>query len=67
VPGVLPAFPVVLILRIVLLGHRYNRGVDDLAAACKVARGREMLAEAHHRVRFASTWPEECFSGPPYV
>src|SRR5215813_13336721 len=36
----------VLLLRVVLLGHRHNRGVNDLAAARNVARGLEMLAEA---------------------
>src|SRR5712672_1613792 len=36
----------VLLLRVALLGHRHNRGVNDLAAARNVARGLEMLAEA---------------------
>src|SRR5262249_27248284 len=36
----------VLLLPIALLGHRHNRGIDDLAAARNVARGLEMLAEA---------------------
>src|SRR3981189_2021785 len=36
----------VLLLRVALLGHRHNRGVNDLAAARNVALGLEMLAEA---------------------
>src|SRR6266481_9565380 len=36
----------VLLLRVALLGHRHNRGVNDLAAARNVARGLKMLAEA---------------------
>src|SRR5881227_2371417 len=36
----------VLLLRVALLGHRHNRGVNDLAAARNVARGFQMLAKA---------------------
>src|SRR5215211_8742027 len=36
----------VLVLCVALLGHRHNRGVDDLAAARNVAGSRKMLAEA---------------------
>src|SRR3981189_3310249 len=36
----------VLLLRVALLGHRHNRGGNDLAAARNVALGLEMLAEA---------------------
>src|SRR5258707_4309080 len=39
----------VLLLRVALLGHRHNRGVNDLAAARNVARGLEMLAEAREQ------------------
>jgi hypothetical protein len=35
----------VLLLGVALLGHRHNRGVNDLAAARNVVRGVEMLAE----------------------
>src|SRR5438309_4102742 len=35
----------VLLLRVALLGHRHNRGVNDLAAARNVALGLEMLAK----------------------
>src|SRR5260370_20785698 len=40
----------VLLLRVALLGHRHNRGVNDLAAARNVALGLEMLAEAREQL-----------------
>src|SRR5256885_548333 len=36
----------VLLLRVALLGHRHNRGVNDLAAARNIALSLKMLAEA---------------------
>src|SRR5262245_48396876 len=36
----------VLLLRVALLGHRHNRGVNDLAAARNIAFSLKMLAEA---------------------
>ena len=37
---------IVLLLRVALLGHRHDRGINDLAAAHNIALGLEMLAEA---------------------
>src|SRR5215471_4704194 len=36
----------VLLLRVALLGHRHNRGVNDLATARNIALSLEMLAKA---------------------
>src|SRR5262249_1725303 len=40
----------VLLLGVALLGHRHNRGVNDLSAARNVALGLKMLAEAFEQL-----------------